>query len=104
MSADTVSNFFVHSLLRAHDWQHRPQLDDVCQWWRNGGRGVLALVGMGGAGKTAIVERFLRVLPGGLPSDSDVPKDGTLPTPHSVFVFSFYDAPNPEAFFEALQM
>ncbi len=104
MSADTVSNFFVHSLLRAHDWQHRPQLDDVCQWWRNGGRGVLALVGMGGAGKTAIVERFLRVLPGGLPPDPDVPKDGSLPTPHSVFVFSFYDAPNPEAFFEALQM
>lgn len=104
MSADTVSNFFVHSLLRAHDWQHRPQLDAVCQWWRNGGRGVLALVGMGGAGKTAIVERFLRVLPGGLPPDPDVPKDGTLPTPHGVFVFSFYDAPNPEAFFESLQM
>lgn len=104
MSADTVSNFFVHSLLRAHDWQHRPQLDAVCQWWRNGGRGVLALVGMGGAGKTAIVERFLRVLPGGLPPDPDVPKDGTLPTPHSVFVFSFYDAPNPEAFFESLQI
>jgi hypothetical protein len=104
MSAEMISNFFVHSLLRAHDWQHRPQLDDVCQWWRNGGRGVLALVGMGGAGKTAIVERFLRVLPGGLPPDPDVPKDGSLPTPHSVFVFSFYDAPNPEAFFEALQM
>ncbi len=100
----SAENFFVHSLLRAHDWQHRPQLDDVCQWWRNGGRGVLALVGMGGAGKTAIVERFLRVLPGGLPPDPDVPKDDTLPTPHGVFVFSFYDAPNPEAFFEALQM
>ena len=104
MAAETVSNFFVHSLLRAHDWQHRPQLDDVCQWWRGGGRGVLALVGMGGAGKTAIVERFLRVLPGGLPPDPDVPKDNTLPTPRGVFVFSFYDAPNPEAFFEALQM
>lgn len=100
----SAENFFVHSLLRAHDWQHRPQLDDLCQWWRNGGRGVLALVGMGGAGKTAIVERFLRVLPGGLPPDPDVPKDGTLPKPQGVFVFSFYDAPNPEAFFEALQM
>lgn len=100
----SAENFFVHSLLRAHDWQHRPQLDDVCQWWRGGGRGVLALVGMGGAGKTAIVERFLRVLPDGLPANPDVPKDGSLPTPHGVFVFSFYDAPNPEAFFEALQM
>jgi tetratricopeptide (TPR) repeat protein len=104
MSGGTASNYFVYSLLRARDWQHRPQLDDVCQWWRGGGRGVLALVGMGGAGKTAIAERFLRVLPGGLPDDPDVPKDGSLPTPHGVFVFSFYDAPNPEAFFEALQM
>jgi hypothetical protein len=104
MSGGTASNYFVHSLLRARDWQHRPQLDDVCQWWRGGGRGLLALVGMGGAGKTAIAERFLRLLPAGLPPDPDVPKDGSLPTPHAVFVFSFYDAPNPEAFFETLQM
>lgn len=100
----SLSNYFVHTLLRARDWQHRPQLDQVCDWWRDGGRGVCALVGMGGAGKTAIAQRFLRVLPGGLPADPDVAKDASLPEPHSVFVFSFYDAPNPEAFFESLQM
>jgi tetratricopeptide (TPR) repeat protein len=59
---------------------------------------------MGGAGKTAVAERFLRRLPGGLPVDPDVDKDGALPTPHSTFVFSFYDAPNADAFFESLQM
>ena len=59
---------------------------------------------MGGAGKTAVTERFLRILPGGLPEITAVHKDETLPIPHSVFVFSFYDAPNPEAFFESLQM
>lgn len=59
---------------------------------------------MGGAGKTAVAERFLRRLPGGLPADPRVDKDASLPTPHSTFVFSFYDAPHPEAFFEALQM
>jgi len=59
---------------------------------------------MGGAGKTAIAERFLRILPGGLPADPDIAKDESLPRPHSTFVFSFYDAPNPESFFEALQM
>ncbi len=57
-----LSNYFVHTLLRARDWQHRPQLDQVCDWWRSGGAGVYALVGMGGAGKTAIAERFLDVL------------------------------------------
>ena len=104
MPAAQLTSYFVHQLLRARDWQHRPQFDEVRKWWRDGGRGVLALVGMGGAGKTAIAERFLRVLPGGLPNDPDIAKDVTLRTPDSVFVFSFYDAPNPEAFFEAIQM
>ena len=119
-----MANFFAHTLLRARDWQHRPQLDDVCAWWRGGGasfqlagvadrkleayamggRGVCALIGMGGAGKTAVAERFLRILPGGLPEDPSIPKDPSMPTPHSTFVFSFYDAPNAEAFFESLQM
>lgn len=109
MPTDTTQNYFVHTLLRARDWQHRPQLDKVCDWWRGvngrpGGRGVCALIGMGGAGKTAVTERFLRILPGALPADPDIPKNELLPTPHSTFVFSFYDAPNADAFFESLQM
>ena len=59
---------------------------------------------MGGAGKTAIVDRFLQALPGVLPEDHKAPKDPSLPTPNGILVFSFYDAPNPEAFFEALHM
>ena len=46
----------------------------------------------------------MRMFPGGLPEDPDVAKDPSLPRPHSAFVFSFYDAPNPESFFESLQM
>ena len=57
---------------------------------------------MGGAGKTAIADRFLQVLPGVMPDTPQIPKDKSLPTPNSTFVFSFYDAPNPEAFLEAL--
>jgi hypothetical protein len=98
------TNYFAHTLLRARDWQHRPEFDRVCTWWRNGGQGVCGLVGMGGAGKTAIVDRFLRVLPGVMPQNPKIPKDDTLSTPNSTFVFSFYDAPNAEAFFQYLQM
>ncbi|MHC4170580.1 MAG: hypothetical protein ACYSWQ_26885, partial [Planctomycetota bacterium] len=98
------SDYFVHTLLRARDWQHRPQLDEVANWWRAGGRGVCALVGMGGAGKTAVAERFLRILPGGLPADPDIPKDASLPRPNSTFVYSFYNKPDADAFFEAMQM
>jgi tetratricopeptide (TPR) repeat protein len=93
---------FVHALLPAQDYQTRPESDRLCEWWRQGGIGLCALVGIGGAGKTALVERFLRVLPGVLPESRDLPKDPTLPTPRGVFVFSFYDAPNPDEFFARL--
>jgi len=102
-SADPPAHVhFVHRLLRARDWQHRPQLDQLCEWWRDGGRGVCALIGIGGAGKTAVVERFLRVLPDAMPDTPDIPKDDSLRRPRSLFVFSFYDAPNPDAFFAEL--
>jgi hypothetical protein len=93
---------FAHPLLRARDWQDRPEFARLCDWWRQIGKGVCALVGIGGAGKTAIVDRFLRVLPEVLPSDLGVRKLEALPKPHRLFVFSFYDAPNPDAFFTQL--
>src|SRR6266404_2650694 len=93
---------FVHSLLHARDWQYRIEFDQLCDWWRHGGAGVGALVGIGGAGKTAIVDRFLRMLPGVMAEDPKQPKDATLRGPGGVFVFSFYNAPHPEAFFAHL--
>ena len=101
-----ANNYFAHTLLRARNWQPRKQLDEVCNWWRTGGKkggtGICSLIGIGGAGKTAIADRFLQLLPDVLPAKPDVPKDTALAVPNSVFVFSFYDAPNPDAFFQAL--
>ena len=91
-----------HTLLRARDWQHRRQLDEVCEWWRQCGGGVCALVGIGGAGKTAITDRFLQLIPGVLPQHPDVPKRDDLPRPWRLLIFSFYDAPNPDCFFAEL--
>jgi len=97
-----VRTCLCHRLLRARDWQDRPQLEAVCGWWREGGPGVCSLVGIGGAGKTAVADRFLQLLPGATEEAPDVPKDGSLPVPDGLFVFSFYDAPNPEQFFDRL--
>jgi tetratricopeptide (TPR) repeat protein len=93
---------FAHPLLRARDWQERPEFAQLCDWWRQIGKGVCSLVGIGGAGKTAIVERFLRMLPGVLPLELGIRKQESLPKPRRLFVFSFYDAPNPEDFFTQL--
>lgn len=107
MSIDPIppparSGTFIHPLLRARDWQDRPEFAQLCQWWKDGGVGVCALVGIGGAGKTAIAERFLQVLPGGYPEHPKVPKDRSLAAPARLSVFSFYDAPNPDTFFAEL--
>ena len=99
MSTDNSSVYFAHPLLRARDWQDRPQLGEVCRWWAEGGTGVCALVGIGGAGKTAIADRFLQLLPNVLPPRADLPKRADLRPPERLFVFSFYDAPNPDSFF-----
>jgi len=103
---DTVARlsntYFVHRLLRARDFQGRGEFDTVTTWWRDRRNGVCALVGIGGAGKTAILERFLRVLPGGLEPDPEVPKDESLAVPGAIMVFSFYDASNPQVFFAQL--
>ena len=50
---DPLRIHFAHRLLRARDWQHRPEFDALLDWWRRGGVGGCALVGIGGAGKTA---------------------------------------------------
>ena len=101
-AARLANTYFVHRLLRARDFQGRAEFDAVAKWWRERHTGVCALIGTGGAGKTAILERFLRVLPGGLEPGPDVPKDVSLAAPGAIRVFSFYDAPNPQVFFAQL--
>ena len=99
MARDLATRRFVHPLLRARDWQERPQLGQLCEWWRRGGIGVCALVGIGGAGKTAIVDRFLQVLPGGVAGAASISPQRDLESIQRLLVFSFYDAPNPDEFF-----
>lgn len=66
------------------------ELEELGKCWNAGFRGVLALVGLGGAGKTALVARFLQNV-----------ADGALAVrPHGLFVWSFYLEPDPGLFLQ----
>src|SRR5262249_6120176 len=82
--------------------QDRPELKELCSWWRQGTGGMCALVGMGGAGKSAITSTLLSMLPEVMEDSPTFSKDWTLPKPTALFVFSFSDNPDPAYFFNAL--
>ncbi len=69
------------------------ELAELRRLWREGPRGVLALVGLGGAGKTAVAARFL---------DELLRPDSPLPQPEGLFVWSFYQAPDAGLFLREL--
>jgi len=90
-----------HTLMPARDWQDRLEFGLLCDWWRKASGGTCALVGIGGAGKTAIVDRFLRSLPGGLLAHPNVPQHESLQAPSEMLVFSFAEG-NADEFFREL--
>src|SRR3954447_20946550 len=60
------------------------ELDELCSDWESGAGGVLALVGLGGAGKTALAARFL----------AELLAPGLRSRPDGLFVWSFYQQPD----------
>ena len=72
----------VHPLPQAPVFLGRDaELAELRRFWLTGSAGVLALVGLGGAGKTALAARFLAEL---LASGA----------PRGLFVWSFYQEPD----------
>jgi hypothetical protein len=81
----------VHRLPPAPHFVGREvELQELRTGWQSGFRGVLALVGLGGAGKTAVAARFLDELVG-----PDFPQ-----RPGGLFVWSFYQEPDAGQFLE----
>jgi len=69
----------------------RRELRELLQFFRSGKPGVLVITGLGGVGKTALVQRFITRLT----SRDDTGLDG-------LFFWSFYQNPDPNDFFEHL--
>jgi hypothetical protein len=75
----------VHPLPPAPQFVGREaELDGLRASWQAGVRGVVALVGLGGAGKTAIAARFLE----------ELCRPGSPARPEGLFVWSFYQEPD----------
>src|SRR5437870_5606285 len=77
-------SYAIHQLPAAPRFVGREaELNRLRAWWRAGGRGVFALVGLGGSGKTALAAAFVN----GLLESSESPAGG-------LFVWSFYVEPD----------
>jgi hypothetical protein len=88
--AGQLSPAIMHPLPPAPRFVGRStELKFLATFWNNSTPGVLSLVGIGGAGKTAIASRFLAAL---LSSAENAPE--------AVFVWSFYEEPDTEIFLQ----
>lgn len=84
-----------HRLTRAEYFQPRPEFERISNWWQDeDSYGVLALLGIGGAGKSTLVRRFISRLPGSHVQDEKVTIDSTLRRPDALFIWSFYEEPD----------
>jgi hypothetical protein len=78
----------AHALPPARSFTGREaHLRALHEFWTEG-HGVLSLVGIGGAGKTALIERFLSTMP-----EED--------RPEGLLVWSFYDDPDTNSFLQS---
>jgi hypothetical protein len=83
--------YVVHPLPPAPDFLGRErELKELLSIWDAGTRGVLALVGLGGAGKTALASRFL----------VELSNPNHVPRPGGLFVWSFYQEPDAGLFLQ----
>ncbi len=81
----------VHPLPPAPHFVGRAtEIDALLQLWQGGFSGVVALVGLGGAGKTAVAARFL----------DDVLAERLAPGPDAVLAWSFYQEPDTGLFLQ----
>jgi hypothetical protein len=79
----------VHPLPPAPQFVGREaELDELRSLWQERTRGVIALVGLGGAGKTALAARLLEALC----------RPDASPRPEGLFVWSFYQEPDASHF------
>jgi len=93
---------FVTQLPRVPGFQHRSELDALTDWWTGIRPNVCVLAGPDGAGKTALVDRFLRLVTAKMEVRPGDRRESEFATPQAVFSFSLSAVPNPSGFLARL--
>jgi hypothetical protein len=94
-----------HPLGHAPDFAPTKSSLALTDWWRQSGNGLCCLVGLGGSGKTATIDYFLRslnILPGGTSVDRGGKRSSLGQKPGAVLVFSLAEG-TPDALFAELR-
>jgi len=60
MSQQITQFYPYHSLPRSGEYMQRDEMNQVVEWWQNDAQGICLLVGGFGAGKTMLVDEFVR--------------------------------------------
>ena len=92
---------FAHALPSAEFYQPRREVEnELNERWRKGEPCVVALVGLGGMGKTSLVQQFLQNCP--LTRELEEIEDVKLPASDAVFAWNFYARPSADLFLLSL--
>jgi hypothetical protein len=91
----------AHTLPVAEHYQPRRELElELRELWKREKPGVVALVGLGGIGKTSLVQQFVQSCP--LTQESDKSNDEETPAADAIFVWNFYAKPFGDLFLMSL--
>src|SRR5262249_47340397 len=92
MNTHPPEPMLVHRLPPAPHFVGREQeISKLISLWKDQVGGVAGLIGLGGAGKTAVAACFL----------DQLQQQALEPRPHGLFVWSFYQEPDPGLFLES---
>jgi len=92
---------FAHALPSAEFYQPRREVEkELNELWLKGEPCVVALVGLGGMGKTALVQQFLQNCP--VTHELEETGDVKFPASDAVFVWNFYAKPSADLFLLSL--